>query len=148
MRRVLAFIVILLMIGSAEAETMWAMCNGFVNVRSSPDKRSTVSGYLDSGDSFETDGKEKDGFIRVSGFGEAGDGWAHLGYVVGEEPEKIDARYVCVAKNRVACRKWIDGPRFAWLNNGSTVTVYWKTSEWAVTSKGYIRAEWLEPDPE
>jgi hypothetical protein len=24
--------------------------------------------------------------------------------------------------------------------------VYWRTSEWCVTSRGYIRSEWLEVD--
>ena len=140
--------VFMILAGTAGAETRWAMCNGFVNVRSSPDKRSAVSGYLDSGDPFETDGKEKEGFIRVSGFGENGDGWAFKGYVVTEQPEEVNARYVCIAKNRVACRKYIGGPRIGWLYNGANVTVYRMTSEWSVTNRGYIRSEWLEPDPE
>ena len=146
MRRLAVLMALLLLLGTAEADTMWIMCNGFVNVRAKPS--GTVSGYLDAGDSFETDGKTKDGFIRVKGVGEAGDGWAHQGYVVSEPPERVDARYVCVAKHRAALRRWIGGPRSGWLNNGYNVTVYWMTSEWAVTNKGYIRSEWLEPDPE
>lgn len=58
--------------------------------------------------------------------------------------------YVCVAKNRVACRKWMNGPKTAtpWLRNGSTVQVFFIAGDWAITSRGYIRSEWLEADPQ
>lgn len=143
-----AVALILLLAVPARAETRWIMCDDYVNVRSVPGKRGSVEGYLDAGDSFETDGKTRDGFIHVSGIGENGDGWAFKGYTVTEKPVLVNARYVCVAKNRVACRRWIGGPRRAWLYNGANVTVYWRTGEWSVTNKGYIRSEWLEPDPE
>lgn len=140
--------VILLLAVPADAETRWAMCDDYVNVRSFPGKKGSAVGYLDAGDAFDTDGKTRDGFIHVNGIGEAGDGWVFMGYTVTEEPVRVNARYVCVAKNRVACRRWIGGPRRAWLNNGANVTVYWRTSEWSATNRGYIRSEWLEPDPE
>jgi hypothetical protein len=47
-------------------------------------------------------------------------------------------------KARVACRKTIGGKRRAWAKPGSTVTVYWISEEWAVTSKGFIASRWLE----
>jgi hypothetical protein len=48
------------------------------------------------------------------------------------------------ANGRVACRKWADGPRRAWTVNGSTVKVYAYASDWALTSKGWIRTEYID----
>lgn len=142
----------LLFFSAAAAETRWVFCNGYVNVRQSPSKRGSIVGRLDSGEEFETDGTMKNGFIQALGIGENGDSWIYAGFTSDEQPEKADERYVCVAKKRVACRRWINGPRIkgktGWLYNGSNVKVYWLTSEWAVTSRGYIMAEWLEVDPE
>ena len=151
MKRILALaLALLILIGSAAAEQRWVMCDGYVNVRISPGKKAEQVGYLDAGDGFETNGKKRDGFIQVTGIGEAGDGWTFEGYTVTEQPDRVDQRYVCVAKNRVACRRWINGPRIkgkaGWLYNGTSVMVYWRTSEWSVTSRGYIRSEWLEVD--
>ena len=141
-----------LIFSAAAAETMWVFCNGYVNVRQSPSKNSTIVGRLDSGEEFETDGTVRNGFIQALGIGENGDAWIFAGFTSDEQPEKTDKQYVCVAKKRVACRRWIKGPRIkgktGWLYNGSNVKVYWRTSEWAVTSRGYIMTEWLEVDPE
>ena len=46
--------------------------------------------------------------------------------------------------------RWVDGPQVArspWLRNGSSVQVFYIAGDWAVTSRGYIRTEWLEVDP-
>lgn len=135
----------------AEAECRWVMCKSYVNVRMNPSKGSAEIGRLDAGDEFETDGTVRDGFIRVCGVGE-GEGWVFAGYTVDEQPVKTDERYVCVANSRVACRRWAEGPQIkgkaGWLYNGTDVKVYYRTSEWALTSRGYIASEWLERDPE
>lgn len=142
----------LLLFHPASAETRWIMCGDFSYVRETASKKGQIGGRLDVGDEFETDEKTRNGFIRVIGIGEANVGWVFKGYTVTEEPVRVDDRYVCVANNRVACRRWIDGPQFkgktGWLYNGTTVMVYWRTSEWSVTSRGYIRSEWLDPAPE
>ena len=148
------------MIGTAECRaaeeqmiTCWAMCmpKSHVDVHMKPDKDSKIVGYLDPGDSFHTDGESKNGFIWCD-VGDGGEGWVYCGYVSTEEPEKVNERYVCVALKQVACRRWIHGPqikgRGAWLKNMSTVMVYFRTSEWSVTNRGYIKSEWLEVDPE
>ena len=118
-----------------------------VTVRAEPRKKSAERGYLECGDSFQTDGESVDGWITC-GSGEGG--WVYSGYVVTEKPEKVGAAYVCVAKKRVACRKWIGGPqvdgRAGWLNNGETCQVFLMADGWAVTSRGYIKSEWLEFD--
>lgn len=153
MKRLTALIIALaLLFGAASAEIRWVMCDGYVNIRALPGKGSEAVGFLDSGDAFETNGRKKNGFLLAQDVGEGGDNWIFAGYVTDEEPEKIDEQYVCVAKTRVACRRWINGPQIrgktGWLYNGSTVRVYYRTSEWSVTSRGYIRSEWLEADPE
>lgn len=121
-----------------------------VNLRLSPSKGARCVGWLECGDSFQTDGTSKNGWIRVMDAGEC-DCWIYSGYVVTEKPEDVFESYVCVARNRVACRRWVDGPqidgRLGWLHNGSNVSVFAIAGEWAVTSRGYIRAEWLEVDP-
>lgn len=133
--------------------TCWALCKpkSHVDVHIKPDKDSEIVGRLDPLDSFHTDGESRNGYIWCD-VGEAGGGWIYSGYVSTEEPEKVNERYVCVAKKQAACRRWIRGPqiegRGAWLKNMSNVVVFYRTSEWSVTNRGYIQSEWLEVDPE
>ena len=154
MKRILALILALLLVfGSAAAETRWIICKpgAQVMIRTNPDKGATECGFLEAGDSFETDGKIRNGFIDAYGVGDGG-GWIYAGYVVDEEPEQVNQRYICAAVIQVACRRWVDGPtikgRKGWLKSGGTVRVYYRTEEWSVTNRGYIRSEWLEADPE
>lgn len=135
--------------------TCWVMCQpgDHVNLRMEPKKDSKCVGWLECGDSFETDAGNKNGWIRVLNRGEC-ECWIYCGYVVTEEPEAIGENYVCVARNRVACRRWVNGPqiedngRRRWVVNGSNVSVFYMAEGWAVTSRGYIQSEWLEVDPE
>lgn len=120
-----------------------------VNVRRTPSKRGEEVGFLEVGDSFETDGVSSNGWIRCYGIGEYGEGWIWCGYVAEEEPVPVFGQYVCAAPNRVACRKWMNGPQTSlpWLKNGSDVQVFYIAGEWAITARGYIKSEYLEPDP-
>lgn len=132
--------------------TCWVLCKpgAQVNIRQTPENNGRVVGFLEVGDSFRTDGKSANGWIHVLGIGEHGDAWIYCGFVVESEPVQVFENYVCVAKNRVACRRWVGGPQVAnspWLVNGSAVSVFWMTDEWAVTSRGYIKSEYLEADP-
>ena len=127
----------------------WVMCKpgNYVHVRWVPDKKGQEVGYLDAGDWFLTDGTSSNGFIRCYDIGEYGEGWVYCGYVVTEEPEAVMENYVCCAPNRVACRRWMGGPKIdgaAWMVNLSECTVYYIADGWACTSKGYIKAEYLE----
>ena len=132
--------------------TCWVMCKpgDYINVRRTPSTNAMAVGSLEAGDWFETDGTSRNGFIRVYGIGEYGEGWIYCGYVSTEEPKEVFERYVCVAKSRVACRRWMNGPKTQnpWLKNGSNVQVFYMTSEWAMTNRGFIQSEWLEADPE
>ncbi len=145
--------------GAAEEQlaTVYAMCDprdgNRVIVRAKPTKESAELGYLECGDSFLTDAEERDGWIRCCNIGEACEGWVFCGYVTTEPPEMVMEQYCCVAKNRVAVRRWQGGPqiirnkRKLWLNNCEDVTVFCIADGWACTSIGYIQAEWLEVDP-
>lgn len=137
--------------------TAYAMCDpregrNKVHVRAKPTKDSAEIGYLECGDSFLTDAEERDGWIRCYGIGETS-GWVYAGYVATEKPEMVMEQYCCVAKSRVAVRRWQGGPQIVrngrklWLNNCEDVTVFCIADGWACTSIGYIAAEWLEVDP-
>ena len=133
--------------------TCWVMCKpgSQVNVRRRPDGGSKSETQLDAGERILTDGECQDGWVHVYGVGENGGGWVYSGYIVLEEPQKIGTRYVCVAKKQAACRRWIGGPQVdgrAWIKNGENVDVFYIADGWACTSRGYIKAEWLEADPE
>ena len=130
----------------------WVLCKpgSQVNLRMDADKGSKAVGFLECGDSFTTDGTTRDGWVRVLDAGEC-ECWIYSGYVVTEKPEAVFDNYLCVANKQVACRRWVNGPqikgRLGWLHNGSTVTVFYVAGDWALTSRGYIRSEWLEADP-
>ena len=134
--------------------TCYVLCEpgDYVNVRSAPNKKAESAGYLECGDGFETNAESRNGFIRVLGVGEFDQGWVYSGFVVTEKPEPVFESYYCVAPSRVACRRWCDGPRIdgraGWLYNGSVVQVFYRAEGWGVTSRGYIRSEWLEAFPE
>lgn len=144
---------VFVVIGRAEDKpaTCWILSKTNVNLRRTPDGSGQIVGSLDPGDDFQTDGVCKNGYVRALNIGEYGEAWVYCGYVVTDRVEKSGENYVCVAKNRVACRKWCDGPqiggRGGWLNNGSCVQVFYKSDEWCVTNRGYIKTEWLEVDP-
>lgn len=162
--KVIAFVALLLVVavigfavgscckGEDQLATCWVMCKpgSRVSVRLEPSKKSPEIGFLECGDSFQTDGESIDGWISCLGVGET-NGWIYCGYVCTEKPEIIGERYVCVAKKQVACRKWIGGPKIeakSWLKNGQNVYVFCIGDGWAVTSRGYVRSDWIEVDPE
>lgn len=153
MAAILAVITVALTVTLCHGEqlaTCWIMCKpgSYVTIREKPNKTAAEAGYLDSGDSFQTDGESVDGWIRCCGAGEGG--WVWCGYVVTEKPEIIGERYICVALKQAACRKWMGGPQVdgaGWIKNGQYCEVFCMADGWAVTNRGYIRSEWLEVSP-
>lgn len=129
----------------------WVLCKpgSQVVVRRTPSRNAMEVGQLEVGDWFETDAVSSNGYIRAYGIGEYGEGWIYSGYVATEEPVPVFETYCCVAPNRVACRRWMDGPQTQnpWLKNGSDVQVYHIAGEWSCTARGYIKSEYLEADP-
>ena len=132
---------------------VWVMCKpgSYVIVRRNPSKKAMEVGRLDPGDWVMTDGESSNGFIKVYGIGENGVGFVYSGFVVTEEPRAVMENYICTSNARVACRRWIGGPkveRTPWIKNGSNVTVFYQADEWSCTSRGFIKSEYLEADPE
>ena len=135
--------------------TCFVMCKpvegNYVSIRRTPSRSGMEVGRLECGDWFETDGTSKDGWIRVYGIGEYGEGWIYCGYVVTEEPQMIGKQYRAACNGRLIIRKWMNGPKVdgkGYLVNGSTVQVFCIADGWAMTNRGYIMAEFLEEDPE
>ena len=124
----------------------WVICqpHDYINVRMTPSRKGIKVGYAEDGYSSQTDGKKKNGFLRCYGIGEDGAGWIHAGYVVYEEPQYVNCKGFSISKARVACRKYIGGKVRKWLNNLDEVRVYWMTSDWSVTSEGFVQTKYLE----
>lgn len=139
----------MLLIGSATAEggDAWIICQpgDYVNARSGPSRKSGALGRLDSGDKIHLTGESKKGFVRVERLGmEESEGWVFAGYIIDEPPcEYYGAKVTVKANGRVACRKYIAGPRRCWIHDGDSVKVYFAGGGWAVTSKGFIQTAYL-----
>ena len=142
--------------GGAEDEliTCWVLCKpgpgNYVTLRRGPSKDSAEIGRLEVGDSFRTDAVAKNGFFRVYGMTEYLEAWIYCGFVVTEEPEPVFCNCYNSSYGRVACRRWISGPKVdgsSWLAPLSDVTVFYIADGWAVTSRGYIQSKYLEEDP-
>jgi hypothetical protein len=128
----------------------WVMCKpgDFVYLRQWASRKATEAGFMDPCDSVEIDGKTKDGFAHVV---YPTDAWIWAGYLVFEKPKAVNEKHVVVSNSRLAARRWIDGPNVQskpWLKNGSTAYVYYEADGWACTSRGFLRSEWLEADPQ
>lgn len=125
----------------------WIICKDYVLIRQWASRKAPECGQLDPGDEIEIDGNTKDGFAHIVS---PVDGWVWAGNIVGSRPEKVECMAFVTAKTRLAARRWVDGPQVdskPWLINGSEIKVYWMNDEWAVTSRGYVRSEWLEMMP-
>ena len=122
----------------------WVLCDpeSYVNMRAKPNGR-TVGG-LDCGDHMWTDSVERNGFLHVVELSaEDTTAWVSLRYVVFDEPREIMRDMKVTGNAKVACRKWVDGPRQSWIRPGNTVRVLWMSDSWAYTVRGYIRSEYL-----
>jgi len=147
----LIILCVILFTARAEDTTCWVICKpeDRVNLRIDASKSSKSVGWLECGDEFQTDGTERNGWIRVLDAGEC-ECWIYGGYVVNEKPEEVFENYVVVAREKLACRRWVNGPQIQsrkWLKNGTNVQVFYMAEGWAVTNLGYMQSEWLEVDP-
>lgn len=135
----------------AEGETeAWVICRSgdWIHVRETPSRKGNSLGRMECGDRVLLDGKEKNGFLHVVDLDrEMDEGWIHAGYIVTDEPRITEGEIRTVrGGRRVACRKWIGGPRKTWAKSGTEVKVYVISKEWALTSKGFIRTEYLKEE--
>ena len=149
MRRLIAIIAILtILIGcltaQADEQEYFVICNpeSYVWVRRSPKKASQEEGYLEIGDSVWSKGEKRNGFLKV--YADGIEGWVFKGYLI-ETPPTVDKHTATVVSNaRVACRRYVNGSKQGWVKNGQEVMVYAEGDGWAVTNKGFVKAEYLE----
>ena len=128
-----------------EPEARWVFCNDILLVREGPKKTYMATGELDPGTMVWTDGKIRNGYCHLVNLAnESGDGWVKNVYLTDEEPLQIDREARVISKGRLAARRTVNGELRKWLKPDSTVTVYWITDEWAVTSQGYVMLKYLE----
>lgn len=131
---------------------LWVMCKpgDYVNVRAKPSTKAESIGYLQSGDWFYSDLETGNGWIHAVDMSlEETEGWVYVGYVVVEEPVWMGGEEATIsADGRVACRRWCDGPRIegrgGWVKPGATVQVFYRTGQWSLTNRGYIKTEYLK----
>lgn len=126
-------------------ETMYVLCDDYVNVRSSPNKKQDPIGRLEVGDAVTLDGKKKNGYVHVVDLlFEECEGWVHAGFLVPDKPEKENRKATIVSRGRLAARKYVNGKRTRWLKPGATVTVWYWSDDWALTNCGYVQSKYLE----
>ena len=125
--------------------TAWVICQpgDYVHARMKPSRKSREVGYFDGGDTVLTDGYEKYGFLRCYGF-ETGVAWVHKGYVVFDEPEKMNRTAYSVSKGKLKARRWINGKVIHKIRTNAEVKVFWWSDEWCVTNKGFVQTRYLE----
>lgn len=149
---VIAVVLFLRETGLAERlqEECWILCqpDSCVTLRSGAGKNKPEFGACQCGDKLWTDNMIRNGFIHVLEVpAEESEGWISNRYVIMDKPEEMNQVMQIRADGRVACRKWIGGPVKAWIMPGDQLTVWWMSESWAVTSRGYIKSEFLEAAP-
>lgn len=125
----------------------YAVCrpDDVVIVRERPKKTARAISELAPGQAVTVDGIEKNGYVHCIEMGsESGDGWVYGAYLVYEPPREVYLTGTVVSNGRLAARRWIGGPRVRWLKPMAEMRVYYLCGEWAVTSRGYVRSEFLE----
>ena len=133
--------------GLCEDRHVFVLCNPktTVNVRRSPKKGSEKIGWLDFGDQVITEGESRNGFLKVYGVTEDGEGWIFAGNLVEDQPKILDgARAYVSASGRVMSYRWAGGGKNGWLSVGTELKVYAIGGDWAVTNRGYVKAEYLD----
>lgn len=147
MKRFIALLAILVSLteSAISEHNIWVMCKTYVNIREKPSSKSDAIGFLDSGEGLETDWVRSGDWLHLIHLScETDEGWVYAGYVVDSEPKKVDAECKVVSNGRVALRTKVDGDRRAWAKNGAILKVLWTSQDWALTTRGYIKSEYLE----
>ena len=140
--------IILMLTDAAYADEMTVICNpdSYVNIRETPKMSGTYAGRLELGDTVETDGKRKNGFLHVINVSnEAGEGWVYAAYLTDQELW-IEETGATVIRSNVRLRKTPGGEVIRMLKKGERLTVLAWAGLWAVTDKGFVQIEFLECD--
>lgn len=152
MKRLLTFIVFITLVTAiltvfADEVEYYIICDpkSHVCVRRSPKRSGEESGRLEFGDKVWADGKKKNGFLHCVGINnEWGEGWVYKGNLVEDQPVTFGGKATIVGNGKVFCRRCVNGAKQGALKTGTEVKVLAYSDEWAVTSKGYIKTEYLE----
>jgi len=136
-------------VAEAEAEEGYVLCSDYVNIRSAPSKKGEPIGRFEIGERIWLDGKQKNGFLHCVNLSlENTEGWIHKGYVVWDEPIRVNQKATVTSKGRLAARKYVGGKRTRWLKPMASVKVYYWSDEWCVTNCGYVQTKYLELEGE
>lgn len=126
----------------------WVICQpgDYVNLRSRASRNSQAVGMVDCGDMLELDGVTKNGYARVVNLtiDTPAEVWIHTGYIVFDKPEWYGDSMIVTGSGRVAARKNCEGELKRWLKPGAEVYVYWRSDEWSVTNRGFIKTIYLD----
>jgi hypothetical protein len=143
--------VILQFLGLCRAENAWVLCHpeSYVVCRKSPNKNSQVIGAFYVGDAVITTGRVKNGYAKLKNLPfEYETGWLNTGYLVNDPPQEVNEKYVITSNSTVLARRNIGGAVRRKLKNGASLTVYWSSPEWSVTSQGFIKTDFIgDKDP-
>ena len=142
MKKFLLILLILTLIPlTALTEAAWILCQpgSYVVCHPSPSKDSETLGYFYCGDEIDVIGDVK-GWVKIACGFELGEGYVYKGYVTYDEPTEVNESRV-ITKDKVRARRYIGGPRRRWLNTGDSITVYWVSASWSVTSQGYVQTD-------
>ena len=138
-------------LGFAESEytEAYVLCEDYVNIRIKPTKKSESIGRFECGEKIWLDGKKRNGYLHCVDLSlESDTGWIHSGFVVYDEPQRMNQSAVIVSKGRLAARKYVNGKRTRWLKPLASLKVYWWSDDWCVTNCGYVQSKYLEPEGE
>ena len=136
-------------VAEGTADEAYVLCTDYVNIRSSPSRKGTAIGRFESGDVLWLDGKQKNGYLHCVNLSlEQPEGWIHKGYVVYDQPSRINRTATITSKGRLAARKYVGGKRTRWLKPLASVKVYWWSDDWCVTNCGYVKTKYLELEGE
>lgn len=155
MKKLIAYLMVsvcllpfVLSVANAETEVMYVLVQDELTIRSKASLGSDRIGYLFPGDPVEVTRNYR-GWSYLENLGcEDGSGWVSSNYLVDSEVTvfKDGLTAVVEANGRVAVRAHVDGKRVGWLSPKDEVTVYAMCKDWAVTSEGYIKSEFLHID--
>lgn len=154
MRRafLLAFILVLFcsIAHADELEYRWVLCQSYVNIRARASANSDSIGRLMCGDELTIDQTLRRGgrwwYHCVDMATEAGSGWVCADYCTDSRVTVCDEVCTIDASGRVAMRTVVNGKRIRWVHPGDEVNVLAYSDEWALTTRGYIKTEYLEFD--
>jgi len=127
----------------------YVICVDYVNVRQFPNKNGEPLGMYETGTKVYLDGKKKNGYLHIVDTGlEDCEGWIKSGYIVYDEPIRVNQSATIVSKGRLAARNCVNGRRTRWLKPLASVKVYYWSDEWCVTNCGYVQTKYLELEGE